>query len=662
MADEYDGKGVDEGGEGATNAGPREEDVVKNLMQEYNAAYEFDKAAREQYSKDRLYASGLNDTTWASGANLIGTYIDILISFLYARDPDVDVRPAPYAGDIQPPDAEDFAETLQIVISRLWRDGRLKSAARKQLRSALSCGPGWFKALMLAEGGQQNPQVQQAIADVRDNLEKLRGIQTKLTEYKADGVLSEEDYNVLIAAEERQLESLSANLEVVHRYIMAIDFVRAEDMQVSLDVDDITDYRNAGWLANALFIPKDQVCGKFPRITQEDLKHAKCYYRKKQENRDKIGELEERVGRAMDSYMQVATENAEKGALEFVKVVELWDRRDNHIKTFIDGIRKWAIEPFMPTYKTTRFYPYFLNALFLCDGLRHPQSLSFRLMKLQDEYNHARSNMKLVRERSVPGTLFKADQLDADTMKKIEKSVAQEFIGIRGTSSIDDLHKLFAEKPIGRFDPRIYDVEPILRDMERISGVQEALAASVTQNKTATEAEIQHSGFTSRTSADRDTLEDMLTDFAQYTAELAIQALPTAYVQRLAGPGAFWPEELPFEEVVTLVEVDIEAGSSGKPHSAAQREAWAQLLPLIRELQVAIYEAQLSGQLDLARAMTALLRESLKRLDDRVNIDKLIPKPPMLAAVTDAGAAAGLPAGPETAPSAVPPASTQPQA
>src|SRR6478736_9982010 len=81
--------------EGDPNEIPQDEiDAVKRLFTEYSTAREFDKWARQCYVRDRRYAAGTANRTWASDANIIGAFIDILCSFLYAKDPDVSVRPA----------------------------------------------------------------------------------------------------------------------------------------------------------------------------------------------------------------------------------------------------------------------------------------------------------------------------------------------------------------------------------------------------------------------------------------------------------------------------------------------------------------------------------------------------------------------------------------
>ncbi len=113
---------------------------VKKWLEEYKTARAFDKAARIQYARDRKYAAGLADPNWASDANLIGAFIDILVSFLFAQNPDVGVRAAEHVDETPSDEMTKFAKTLELVISRLWKNGKLKPAGKKWVRAALSTG------------------------------------------------------------------------------------------------------------------------------------------------------------------------------------------------------------------------------------------------------------------------------------------------------------------------------------------------------------------------------------------------------------------------------------------------------------------------------------------------------------------------------------------
>lgn len=639
------GGGINEANvtDGLAETPQTELDEVKKLKGEYEAELEFSKGARAQYAKDRNYAQGIACKRWASSANVIGAFIDILVSFLYAQNPDVSVRPAKQAGRQPDEDSVMFAETLEIVISRLWKKADMKRRMRRVVRSSLSVGPGWVKVLVYSEQ-KQNPQLAKEMSDVRDNLERARQLQ----EVVGDGL--DPDNDAKITELMRIQQGLQAKVERLIKKGLCVDFVRADDMHVSLDISTLSDHKDADWNANDLYITKVDAKTRFKALTDEDLKGATIYYQRKTDNvsaeqADGDGSYiqnenpEGQYTRASDNAGLGPSNTLMNGGkpVEFVKMIELWDRRDSLIKTMVEGVNKWALEPYPPPHASTRFYPYFMLALFEVDGARNPQSLTMRLESLQDEYSHTRSNGRLTRERSVPGTLFNAGELSVEEVEKIQNSVHMEWIGIRPTTPGMTMDQMMGQKPVPRVDPALFDTMPTQRDMEVLSGVQEAQASGRSQADTATEAEINQSGFTSRTGADRDSLEDMLSEMAQYTAECAVQALSVQDVQKLSGPLSYWPGEdemnpmsvtMEVDDLLDLMEVEIMAGTTGKPQARADKEAWATLMPLITNMIVGIRQAIAMGDLPFAETQRNLLAETLKRLDDRMSIDRILPPIP----------------------------------
>jgi hypothetical protein len=184
-------------------------------------------------------------------------------------------------------------------------------------------------------------------------------------------------------------------------------------------------------------------------------------------------------------------------------------------------------------------------------------------------------------------------------------------------------------KPIGNYNPALYDTQPIMSDMQTVSGVNEALqgAAQRGPEKTATEVHTEQTGFNSRTGADRDTLEDVLADLARYTLEAAIQEVRPVLAQRIAGKMAYWPFGMDVEDIMTMVEVDIRAGSSGKPDKQSLQAAWAAVLPLLEKLMLQIRSLQMTDP-DMAECMENLVRETLRRMDDRLDLSQFIPATP----------------------------------
>lgn len=625
---------------GMVNIPGREEDseaketerkLVQELNAEYQAARDFDKEMRKQYMLDRKYAAGKADPAWVSDANLIGSFIDILVSFLYAKNPDVGVRPAARVGNQPDPDSSNFAQTLQLVISKLWRDAKLKRTAKKTVRSVLTVGVGWMKSLMWSET-KPNPQVERSMRTAQDELKRLQAQQSELeTGY------SNEDLDVQVAKIQETIAGLQSKMQPVSRAGMTIDFVRAEDMQVSLDVADIADYKDADWNANRLYVPKKALKSRFERLTDDDCKEAATYYQ-----RQTAGPPDQSTPAGADASADGAFSKSPTGVVvggqkpvEFVCIIELWDKRDGLVKTFVDGMKRWAVEPYPPPQATSDFYPYQQVILFPVDGERAPQSLPQRLRKLQDEYSQTRSGQRTTRERSVPGVLFNKQKVTPDGAKALATSVNMEYVGI-DIEGDEPLQNIIGAKPSANIDARMWDTSAVVSDMERLSGVQEALSQSVQTAKTATEAGIEQSGFASRTGADRDSLEDTFRDLAHYTAETAIQEIKPDVAERIAGMAAFWPYGMDVQDVLTMCEVDIDAGSTGKPNQAADRQSWSIILPQVQQTMMTYRQLQLSDP-QMAECVRNLLKETLRRLDDRLDIDQILPPmPPGLPGVPGA--------------------------
>jgi hypothetical protein len=617
----------------------KEEKLVQKFWKQYDQARKFDENFRKQVAIDRRYAAGTSDLSWAVSTNIIGAFIDILVALLYARDPDVSVTKAEQVDEANTAQMDAFATTLQIVISRMWKDGKLKKAARKTVRSVLSNSEGWLKCIMVAEKLPM-PAIETQLNDARELHARLEA-QIKLLEDPED-----KDPDVIQAEMDEKaalIEALEAKLEQAVQKMFVIDFVKTENMQVSTDVECIADYLDANWCGNELYVDTEEALTMFPDLTPEDLKRAKKYYQMapKELTTREVDNVLPQGQLTAESAQAFTTTTSEAESLPFVRVVERWYKTDKMIRTSIDGVKKWARAPYEPPYPTKRFYPYFYVSFYEVDGSRHPQSLSWRLYKLQDEYSATRSNFRIARERSIPGTMFNASQLDDVEARKLSDSKSQEFVPIKPADPDTPMQNLFAAKPVNAVDMRLYDPTLILNDMERMSGVQEALSAAISgpgNPKTATEANIQQSGTNARTTSDRDCLEWALTDMAQYAAELALQAYTVQEVQRIAGQKAFWPGPDPtanppvpgmsIEDLFTLVEVDIAAGTTGKPKTQTDQQAWATILPLIREMIGQIEQAMAQGNTSMANALIELIKETMRIMGDESDPDRFIPQAP----------------------------------
>lgn len=628
----------------------RESADVKAWADKLKRARDYDEPAREQYAQDRKYARG--DSGCEVDANVVGTNIDILEAFFYAKDPDFSAVPTKA---MQPPTVESmrdavklslgadgamldplvqpiveqqvaelrrkygkqlreirsFGRTIEIVGSRLWADAGLKRRARKMVRSALTIGIGVIKASW-QERTAPSPETVQAIHDLQDNIQRLKSLQQDIEDSNGDN-------DAMLAEYERQLAALQGQAEQVVARGFCVDVVQGEDFQIP-EGFALADHCDAPWNAHRIFMRTEDAKAEF-ELDKDKLAQATKYTARKPEmvKRESALIVKTNADEA-DAFVMGGGEGP-----SFVAIWEIWDRTTNHVLTMIEGMRCWAKPAWEPP-ATTRFYPFFLLSTSEVDGQRHPQSLTSRSAKLVDEYNRIGSAEAEHRRRILPGVLFDKGALGPESAKDIAKAATGEYIGVQPTQPNRPLSELFYPKAYPPIDPSVYDRSRIINELERIWGVQEALSGSIDTAKTATEAEIQQSGFNARTGARRDALDSLLSDLALYTAEISRRFLDTKDAVEMAGDHAFWPPYTGPDDLRRLLTITIRAGSSGKPNTSADRQAWGALLPMLQNAVLQVGQLRQASPTAIADSLEELIRITSERSGETLNMDDLIPQ------------------------------------
>ncbi|MFP3700071.1 hypothetical protein SB758_31840, partial [Burkholderia sp. SIMBA_013] len=139
----------------------------------------------------------------------------------------------------------------------------------------------------------------------------------------------------------------------------------------------------------------------------------------------------------------------------------------------------------------------------------------------------------------------------------------------------------------------------------------------------------------------RDKLEDLLQEMDECAAQSLLQELSPAQVERYTGqhkmgvapdpmnpsamiqvieePAYDWPQ-LSRDQIFDMVEINIVAGTTGAPDKTQAQETWAKIFPMVQQLLVQIM--QISAQGGDYSPLKALLRETLHRFDDRIDVDQ----------------------------------------
>jgi len=568
-----------------------------------------DKFYFTRWAEDRKSVRG--ETDEAVSANLISAILDVLAAFLYAKNPDLNARPSESVDRVRLKEYREFAKTIEIIASRMLKDAGLKRKAKRWIRGAQTVGIGWLKVVMQTRTEKQ-PLMESRINDLQDQLAKIKSKQIRIT-------LNQEQEGVLASEIESNITAAQAKSEITVAEGLVIDYVHPEEVLVATECGEIENYMEAPWIAFVSYKTEDQVLQITGWQSEEQVRYLKSATRwtKRPRNGEKGDSSDQQ-------YVQSDETESEDG---FYRLHEVWSLEDGVIYTLLEGCSEdWARKPYAPV-TGRRFYPAFGLGFHYIDGDRYPQSDARQLKKLAEEYNETRSDFRIHRQRARPGVIFNETQIDPKDVKKVTDSKTQEYVGVNPLKQDADLNQLFVSKKYNPVDPGLYETGPILRDMEKVSGAQEALQSSVQIEKTATEAQIQEAGRGARTGARLDDLEDVLTDLCEYVIQVALLTMDQADAERYAGPNAVWMN-LTTDQALTLFEIEIKAGSTGKPKTRSDRDAWGTLLPLVQDLVMKIGDARMKGMEWAAKPMIALLNETFERMDDHADIEMFLPVVP----------------------------------
>jgi hypothetical protein len=551
-------------------------------------------------------------------ANLIhGTITAIM--HIYARNPEISATATHKARNLKL-----FCKTIQMVTNRSLEDANLKGRAKMTVRSALTSSFGIVK-VMYQRDIHTDPFIQSRINDTQDNILEVERLLADLQDPEQRG-----DLEAKQAELDQLMASLNEKTEVTAAEGLVIDRVLTDNLLIDPGVCEFWDYPDADWLCQV--VPMKQ--GQAEATYKVKLDKAKGY--------DTGAQTMRATDRRLASGMSTAV-----GEDRQIAILEIWDKNTERVLTLAEGCDYWLAPPFSPKKAGERWYPYFLLPFNVADGQFVAPSMVDLTAKLQDEHNDARDAFNKHRTLNQPGYIAGAD-VSEKTIKRYTDATLGE-ITILETEG-KPLQGVIIPKQGPPIDPAVYDTSSVRYDWEQVTGLQDASRGSMVEPKTATEATILQQGLSGRVAEFRDQVEDWLQDIARYTAQVLLMELTPQQVERIMGapgekmvqtpmgeiavpdPQYDWPA-LSREEVFGMIEMKIRAGTTGAPDRAEQQESWGKVLPVLKGLVTQILQLRAGGA-DV-EPLVNLLRETLTRFDERLEVEDFIPqapamKPPML--------------------------------
>ncbi len=602
---------------------PETDPLAKKWSQRVSAARRHWDSFHRRIRHNRQLVSGLdwNRDPGQTGfylhrANLIHSTIMGILPNIYAKNPEISVKPLHASRDLKL-----LCKTIETVTNRYLDDAQLKMRAKATVRAALTCSFGVLK-VMYQQRIETDPLIHARIADSQDNRMRVAGLAMELEDdgNQNDKGKKEEIRETMAALQERA--------EVGRTEGLVIDRVLTENLLVDPSIAEFWDYEQADWMVQIVPMKKAVAEGLYGY----KLDKATIY-----KHRD-MRSSSTGSGRLFSGGKQTNDDDSQ------ICILEIWDKQSQRVYTMAEGCEFWLRDPYSPPKVGERWYPFFLLPFQTVDGHFVGPSIVDLTERLQDEHNSARDRYNEHRDLIKPGYIASAE-LNEKTLKRFTDSELGEITLIDAEGQ--PIQQAIMPKSYPPIDPAVYDTSPVRLDWEMVTGLQDASRSSVVKPKTATEANILQQSLSGRVSEFRDQVEDFLQQIAQYTAEILIQELQPEQVEKIMGPhkkgklddvvnpatgqpvtgivelSYDWPQ-LSKDEVFELVQLKIRAGTTGVPDDLDRQESWTKLLPVIQPLISQIMQFQLQG-INPA-ALISLLKETVMRFDDKLDLEAFVPQ------------------------------------
>lgn len=627
-------------------AAPEVDPLVKTWFNRIRAAEKRWSRFHQRCAYNRKLVRGIEDNAEPKSpaynkqrANLIQSTIGVVLSKVYAKNPEMAAEPTNKGSDLRL-----LCDTVSTVTQTMLEDAKLKRGAKRAVRAAMTCSFGIVK-LQYQRDIRTDPVIQSRIKDSQDNVLRIEAL---LAQIEGD-----EAQRCDLEAKKRELEQAIAGLEAQKEVVAAeglvIDRVRTERLLFDTAIEDIWDYASSDWMVEKIYMRKSRATGLFPGF---ELAKAATF------------KPSEYAGDGDAKNRPIYGGSADGGEEDpMILVYEAWSQVDNTIFTMVAGIEtQFAKEPYQPEFAPERWYPYHVLPWASVDGEFVAQSLVDSVEKLQEEHNETRDKFADVRKNIRPHLTVSASLSDKQIQRRIFPDIGEILVVDTGGEPLGNYVQEGAQLTI---DPKVYDTSPIRADWEMVSGLQDAARSVVVQPKTATEAAISNQSLAARVEEFRDQVEDWLTELSQAAAELCMLAMPAPMVEQIMGapqqpampapeeiamaaaagapmpvpepprPTYQWPEQRTPDAVFSLIQMKIRAGTTAAPNKLEVQENWSRALPLLREMIMLIRQIEATG--GDATPERELVKETAARFDESIDVDRFLPPKPSAGVPAMAG-------------------------
>jgi hypothetical protein len=303
------------------------------------------------------------------------------------------------------------------------------------------------------------------------------------------------------------------------------------------------------------------------------------------------------------------------------KMVCLWHVFDLDTKStffIVDGYKKYVQAPMPAEPQVKGFYPFAALTFNDCEVEEGQKATIFPpsdvdlMHHAQKEWNRTRDGLRSHRKARAPKWMVPKGVLSEADLDNIANGTPCEAIELESVTKQDDMEKILKPFPHEAIDPAVYDTKPLSDDIMFAVGAQEANMGPAKANVTATVGSIAEQSRMVLASSNVDDLDDFLSLLAKMGGEMLLREMSEQTVKQIAGPGAAWPV-VNRNDFLNAIYLETVAASSGRPNKAIELQNARELGPLL---------------LQAGANPMFLVRELVKRLDDRIDPEDAFPLVP----------------------------------
>jgi hypothetical protein len=489
---------------------------------------------------------------------------------------------------------ERYGKTLEILFAHSLREQQpvdFKTAAKSLVRRTCTCGVGYVEINFQREYGPRDGLAEQ-LSDARARLDHIR----QLTSKAFDGDITAE------MAEAAELETavriLTEEPEIILREGLCFDFPASTRV-----IPDKLTTSLVGFIgARHVTIEYLFTCEQIEEMFGVDLKQGYKGYNTDGTTFDGSdqGEI------PFDSEEDVSTQKEGKG---LVCVWKHYDKMSGAVYYVADGHPNFLREPAAPDVFVEGFWPIYaltFNAV-ESETQLFPKSDVALLADQQMDHNRSRQGMREHRQAARPRWVTSKGLIDDQFKRALKGAIPFDIIEANKDPQTK-LTDVMEAVPVPGVDPNLYQTEQFEQDRQLTVGTSEASYGGISK-ATATESAISANSTKSSDDASIDDLDSFLTKIARDSGIILKREMSEEQVKRIVGPGAFWPD-VATDDLMAEIDLEVEAGSSGKPNQAVEIDNFMKLAPIL--------------QATPGINPVWLAKEGAKRLNDRIDINDAI--------------------------------------